>query len=116
MVMRETATLAELLFHAEQFCVRAEAAAAASGEVDATEQDELQLKISHARTLLGLLEQAFDQHELSVKNADACANFRLLIIALLWVAFHARHVIDYRLFRRLVLIESSFTYLLIKGR
>ena len=41
------------------------------------------------------------------------ADFRQLVMALLWVAFYARTAIDFRIFRMLVRIESGFTYVLV---
>jgi hypothetical protein len=35
-----------------------------------------------------------------------------LVMALMWIAFYARTAIDFKTYRRLVMIESSFTYLL----
>ena len=113
--MKDTPTLAELLFLAERFCLRSEAEAAARPRSN-EEAEELRRKLEHARGLVGLLQQAFDRNELSVRNATVCANFRLLMVALLWIAFYARDVVDHRLFRTLVLIESRLTYLLITGR
>jgi hypothetical protein len=41
------------------------------------------------------------------------ADFRQLVMALLWIAYYARGAIDFRIFRMLVRIESGFTYLLV---
>ena len=110
--MREdTATLAEMMLGAEQFCSKIEAAA--QDLAPTPEQERLRLKINECRTLLAQLQIMFDEDKLTIENASARADFRHLLMALLWVAFGARRVIDYKVFRQLVMIESSFTYLLI---
>ena len=111
--MEDALTLAELLFHAERFCLRVESAMADCAGTSAEETEELRLKISQSRGLLSLLQTAYEEEQLTIENPSVRGNFRVLILTLLWVAFRARHAIDYRTFRMLVLIESSFTYLLI---
>ena len=113
--MEDTLTLTELLLHAEQFCRKVEAAAAVS-TLTADEVAELRLKISQARNVLSLLQRAFEEDQLTIENTSVRANFRLLTLTLLWVAFGARHAIDHRAFRMLVMIESSFSYLLVTRR
>ena len=49
----------------------------------------------------------------SIENPSVRADFRQLIVALLWVAVHARGTLDFRIFRMLVRIEAGFTYLLV---
>ncbi len=109
--MRDTETLAELLFHAEQFCVRIESAVADSAPAE-DDGEELRLKIGQCRAVLSVLQQAFEQDELTVENGSVRGHFRTLVISLMWVAYRARHCIDRRTFRMLVMVESSFTYLL----
>jgi hypothetical protein len=46
-----------------------------------------------------------------LENPEVRANFRQLVIALLWI--YARGAIDFRIFQMLVRIESGFTYLLL---
>ena len=113
--MEDTLTLAELLLHAERFCLRVEAAVADSAPAP-EEQTELRLKISQCRGLLARLQQAYDEDRLTIDDVSVRTDFRLLILALLWVAFRARHALDHRLFRMLVMIESGFTYLLVRRR
>jgi len=50
--------------------------------------------------------------ELTIEDPLVCADFRTLVMSLLWVHFFARKFTDFKLFRRLVQIESGFTYLL----
>ena len=110
--MEETLTLAELLLHAEQFCLRVESRIADSAPAP-EEHAELRLKISQSRGLVALLQRAYEEDKLTLENASVRADFRLLVLTLLWVAFRARHTIDRRTFRMLVMIESGFTYLLV---
>ena len=110
--MEDTLTLTELLFHAEQFCLRIETAVADSAPAP-DEDEELRLKIAQCRGLLALLQKAFEEDELRIENPSVRGNFRSLVLALMWVAFRARRALDHRLFRMLILIESGFTHLLI---
>lgn len=107
-------TLAELLFHAEQFCLRVE-----SGIADAApnpeEDDELRLKIGQCRSVLSVLQEAFENDVLTIENASVRSNVRVLVMSLMWVAFYGRHCIDFRKFRMLVMIESTFTHLLMQN-
>jgi hypothetical protein len=107
----DTLTLAELMLHAEQFCARVEGAA--KDVAPSLEEKELRAKIGQCRTQLGYLQNLFNHNKLDIENAAVRADFRYLIIALLWIAFYARAVIDFKMFRMLVRIESGFTYLLI---
>lgn len=111
----DVATLAEIMFLSEQYCVRVEAVIAKAGELDGR-WDEVRLKIGQSRAILAVLQTAYDEDELTLQNRSVRANFRTLIMGLLWTAFQARDVIDRRIFRMLVLIESSFTYLLVRDR
>jgi hypothetical protein len=110
-VNQGTETLAELMLHAEQFCSKVEQAIEDVAPI--AERSELRLKIGQIRNQLASLQELFNEGKLNVENPTVRADFRHLIIALLWVAFYARSAIDYRTFRRLVLIEASFTYLLV---
>lgn len=111
--MGDTPTLAELLFHAEQFCLRVESAIADAAP-NPDEHDDLRLKIAQCRSVLSVLQEAFDDDMLTIANVFVRANFRVLVMSLMWVAFRARHCIDHRIFRMLVMIESTFTHLLIQ--
>ena len=107
----DTAILAELMLSAEQFCSKLEAAM--EGRAPTREHEELRRKIAQCRAVLREIQKIFEEDKLTIENASVRADFRHLIMTLLWVAFHAREMIDYKLFRRLVMIESSFTYLLV---
>ena len=103
--------LVEAMLQTEVFCNQVEAAANRS--LPLSELEELRLKISQCRGALRELQSKYDDDELTVNNTVVCADFRNLVTSLLWVNFFARHVLDRRLYRKLVQIESTFTYLLI---
>ena len=106
----DTETLAELMLHTEQFCSKVEEVTKDVAPI--AEQDELRIKIGQIRNQLASLQEVFNDGKLAIENPTVRMDCRQMIIALLWVAFYARSAIDYRTFRRLVLIEASFTYLL----
>jgi hypothetical protein len=110
-VNEDTKTLAELMLHADQFCSKVEEATQDVAPI--TDQQELRLKIGQIRNQLAALQQIFNDGKLSIENPRVRADFRQLVMALLWVAFYARSAVDFRIFRMLVRIESGFTYLLV---
>jgi hypothetical protein len=112
-VREDTETLAELMLHVDQFCSKVEAAM--KDVAPSPEEKELRTKIGQCRTQLAYLQQVYDEDKLNMESLSARTDFRQLVIALLWIAFYARNAIDFRLFRRLVMIESTFTYLLVTG-
>ena len=107
----ESLTLTEVMFRAEQFCSRVESHS--RNVMGTAEREELRLKIAQCRNLLAELQNAYNEDELTLENGLVKAQLRILIMTLLWLAFLARKIIDRKLFRMLVVIESSFTYLLI---
>ena len=115
-VSEDSETVAELMLHAEQFCSRVEEATKDVAPI--AEHSELRIKIGQIRNQLAQLQEIFNDDKLSIENPRVRADFRQLVMALLWVAFYARTAIDFRIFRMLVRIESGFTYLLVtrKGR
>jgi hypothetical protein len=110
----DTETLAELMLHAEQFCSKVEDAI--KDVAPNPEEEELRTKIGQCRNQLAYLQELFNDGKLNIENAAVRADFRLLVMALMWVAFHARSAIDFRIFRRLVMVESGFTYLLVNRK
>lgn len=94
---------------AEQLCGELECLATPLEDDD---RIELRLKLSQCRGFLGELQESFNSGTLSISSAVVRANFRQLIMALLWAVFRARHIIDRKMFLRLVSIESGFTCLL----
>ena len=106
--------LVELMLQADLFCNQTEAAA--KKKLPAAEMKELRLKISQCRGALAELQEKYENDQLSIANTAVCADFRNLLISLQWAGFLARGSLDRRLFRKLVQIESGFTYLLITRR
>ena len=76
------------------------------------EPGQLHAKLGFCRTQLFHLQQLHDQSELTFENPQAREGFRHLIIGLMWLAFYAREVVTYKTYRMLVMIESSFAYVL----
>ncbi|HEY1583699.1 MAG TPA: hypothetical protein VGF73_11435 [Chthoniobacterales bacterium] len=106
--------LLELMLQAEVFCSQVEAAAKKTLSIP--EMCELSLKISQCRGALYHLQDKYESDQLTITDSTVCADFRQLMMAILWVNFLGSAVIDARLYRKLVQIESGFTYLLISRR
>jgi len=109
-VSEDTDTLFEMMLAAERFCSEIESAA--QDVAPSRETEELRLRLAQSRTFLREIRKLYDRGELTSHHALVRRNFRDLVIALMWVAFGARGFINVKLFRQLVLIESSLTYLL----
>ena len=107
----DTETLAELMLHAEQFCSKVESAT--KDARPSPDGKELRTKIGQCRTQLAYLQSVFNEDKLTIETPSVRADFRYLVITLMWVAFYARKAIDFKIFRMLVGIESGFTYLLV---
>jgi hypothetical protein len=104
-------TLPEMMLYADQFLNRAEVAS--RDKPKGPEGEELGLKVAQCRNLLALLQEAFNDGRLNITDDIVQEQFRSLILILHWVAFYARNVLDYRTYRRLVLVQAGFTRLLI---
>ena len=96
----DTETLAELMLHADQFCSKVEAAI--KDVAPNPEEEELRIKIGQCRNQLAYLQEVYNDGKLNIENPAVRADFRQLVMALLWVAFYARGAIDFRIFRMLV--------------
>lgn len=113
--MREdTALLVELMLQAEVFCSAVDAAA--TKQLVNDDLDELRLKVSQCRGALSSLQRRFEDDQLTITDSVVRGDFRQLVISLMWVCFRGGSAVDRKLFRRLVQIESGFTYLLITAR
>ena len=110
LMKEDTETLAELMLHADRFCSKVEDAIKDVAPIP--EEKDLRLKIGQCRNQLAYLQEVFNDGKLNIENARVRADFRQLVMALLWISFYARAAIDFRVFRMLVQIESGFTYLL----
>ncbi|MDQ6809528.1 MAG: hypothetical protein M3Z64_08930 [Verrucomicrobiota bacterium] len=105
------ALLSEMILQADVFCSLIEARIF---DLSArAEHDELRLKISQCRGGIARLQQFYESDELAIDNAQVRAEFRQLILGLLWVVFRAGSIVDFKLFRKVVQIEAGFTYLLL---
>lgn len=107
MIEGEAETLSDLMFRAEQFCSTAEMRSAKPS------QERLRLKIGECRNLIAELQTAYNEDRLTLADSLVKAQFRFLIMALIWVMFEARDVIDHKRCAWLVSMESTFTFLLI---
>ena len=104
-------TLPEMILYADQFLSRAEIAS--KDQLKGLETEELRLKVTQCRNILALLQEAFNESRLNMAEDIVQEQFRSLILILHWVAFYARNVLDYKTYRRLVLVQAGFTRLLI---
>jgi len=104
-------TPSELLFHAEQFCLRVHEWA--DDLSDQQERQDILLKIGQSRSLLLQLERTFEEGKLQIGRPPAAQLLHCLIAHLQWCAFYCRKVIDRRTFRRLSMIQAGFSDLLI---
>ena len=76
------------MLHAEQFCSRVEEATKDVAPI--AENGELRIKIGQIRNQLTELQEIFNDGKLSIENPRVRADFRQMVMALLWVAFYAR--------------------------
>ncbi len=113
-MIEEDALLVELILQADLFCNHVESLA--KNALDPPTSDALRLKISQCRGATTHLQELYENDELGIDDSGTCADFRNVIISLLWISFLARDLISHRMYRKLVQIESSFTYALITRR
>ena len=104
-------TLFEMMLAADRFCN--EIGNIAEDSPPDPEQEDLRLKAVQSRALLQQLRAFYDQDELAIENAAVRGYFRQLIMAMMWIAYHARKKITFKQFRTLVMIEAGFTHLLL---
>jgi hypothetical protein len=110
----DTEILSEMMLAAERFCNQIETRN--KDVAPNPEEKELHAKLGLCRTQLAYLQNIFDNDRLNFEDPLVREGFRHLIIALMWVAFYSRSFIDFKLFRKVVLMEASFTYLLLSRR
>jgi len=72
---------------------------------------ELRAKLGFCRNQIAHLRNL---DEVKIENVLVREGLRHLIIGMMWVAFYARTAIDYKLYRMLLTVESTFTYLLME--
>lgn len=105
----DTETLFELMLTADRFC---SAVSSKLPDRSATEREELRLKLGQCICAIARLREIYERDQLTVADTTVRAEIRQLILALMWVSFYARDIIDRRTFRLLVTIEAAFSYLL----
>jgi len=101
----------ELVNRAEKFCSKIEVRLADAAPLSADENIELRSKLGFCRNQIAHLRTLGD---LTMQNPVIREGIRHLVIGLMWVAFYARSAIDFKLYRMLLTIESTFTYLLME--
>jgi hypothetical protein len=106
----DAGTLAVILMSAARFCSDVENRRMDSAPV--REEEDLRSKLGLCRAQIDYLEKLFCDDRLKIEEPLVREGFRHLITALMWVAFYTRSFIDFRLFRTVIVIESSFAYLL----
>lgn len=110
----DVALLLELMLQAEMFCSRVESSA--DDMPRHPNGEEFRLKIAQCRGFLAQLQERYEEDKLDADDPLTTATFRQLIMCLMWVTFRAGGFVDRKLFRKLVQIESGFTYLLINRK
>jgi len=106
---QDTAILVEMLLSSERFCSTLDGLAADVGPNDSV---EIRLKLSQCRAVLKQLQAQYEKDELTIASKSIRDAFCHAILLMMWAAFYARSVVDFKTFRGLVTIESSFNYLL----
>ena len=107
------ATFVEIMRSAEKFCATIESVS--KNVAPGREPEQFHAKLGFCRTQLFHLQQLHDQSELTVENPQTREGFQSLLIGLMWLAFYAREVVSYKTYRVLVMIESSFAYVLLNN-
>lgn len=106
---KKRSTLIEIINRAEKFCSGVEKALQDVAPI--AEDKELRGKLGLCRAQMAYLRKL---DEPGINNPLVRDGFRHLIIAMMWVAFYARTAIDFKLYRMLLTIEATFTYILME--
>jgi len=93
------------MLQAEVFCAQVEAVS--KKDLSLSDMHALNLKINQCRGELVHLQELYETDNLTINDPAVCADFRRLVMSLLWVNFLGRSSIDFKLFRKLVQIESG---------
>ena len=105
----DTPILTEMMLQAEIFCSYVEGTLTAGST---PRKVEARLKIAQCRGAIAFLQGIYEDGLLTFGHPPVAETFRHLIMSLMWVSFYGGSKIEHKLFRRLVQIESGFTYLL----
>jgi hypothetical protein len=106
----DTETLAAAMVQIDRFCIKVQSLIA--DNPPDSEREALRLKLAQSRAMLADLQRFYNEDSLTIETTAVRSEFRFLVFSLLWVAFHARRIIDYKTFRMLVLVEAAFTSVL----
>jgi len=103
--------LIELINRAEIFCSKVEAKLADVAPLATQDDVELRGKLGLCRNQIAYLQNLNDYN---IANTEIREGLRHLVITMMWIAFYARTAMDYKLYRMLVTVEWTFTYLLMQ--
>jgi hypothetical protein len=103
--------LTEIIKTAEEFCTGVELALQDCAPLSDHDNKELHIKIGLCRNLIAYLRSLPDP---GIANPAVRNGLRSLITGMIWVAFYARPSINYRLYRKLVIVEALYTHILIE--
>lgn len=104
--------LTEMMLQAEVFCAQLAVKRQTMADFEASSQTALRINQCHAA--LSELQSIYEADELGARHPPTLAAFRRLVMSLMWAAFYAGSSVNHRLYRKLMQIESGFTFLLIK--
>jgi len=105
----DTSILTKIMLQADVFCSLVEGSLTKNNSPRNT---EARLKIAQCRAAISYLQGIYEDGQLTFDHQPVGETFRHLVMSLMWVSFYGRQV-DHELFRKLVLIESGFTFLLL---
>ena len=103
------AILIEIIDTADEFCSAVESAIQDAAPLPEREGQELRLKLGLCRNLIGYVRGLANPE---VENPMARDTVRSLLTAMIWVAYYARASLNYRLYRKLIIAEATFTHIL----
>ena len=106
----DTSILTEMMLQAEIFCSQIEGTLTTTSKV---KNEELRQKITQCRGALIYLQGIYEDGQLTIDYQPVPETFRHLVKSLMWVSFHGRPQVDFKLFRELIQIQSRFTSLLL---
>ena len=104
-------TLIEIVNRAEVFCSKVESRLPDIPPLEQRDRVALLEKLGLCRNQIEYLRS---RHDFSIENPEVRESLRHLVTAMMWVAFYAGSAIDFKLYRMLLMVESTFTYLLLQ--
>lgn len=106
-MIEDTETLAAVMVQIDRFCIQVQNLI--DDNPPDSDREALHLKLAQSKAMLADLQRFYNEDSLDIKTAAVRSEFRFLVMSLLWVAFRARKMIDYKTFRMLVSIEAGFS-------